>query len=100
MDSPNNGRWIIPLKKFSRLRVTNIYMIQDFCEEEWRKSRLEIDCAKGDGLNFIAPKGSRCNPFSSKSEGKAFCEHNHLCFKQYVLSKYHLGILDQSWNKD
>ena len=53
-------------------------MIQDFCEEEWRKSRLEIDCAKGDGLNFIAPKGSRCNPFSSKSEGNAFCEHNHL----------------------
>ena len=47
-------------------------LFQDFCADEWRLSRLEIDCAKGDGLNFIAPKGSRCNPFSSESEGTSF----------------------------
>ena len=44
-------------------------IFQDFCEDEWRRSRLEIDCSKGDGLNFIAPKGSMCNPFSSTNEG-------------------------------
>ncbi|KAL4229761.1 hypothetical protein ACF0H5_010152 [Mactra antiquata] len=47
--------------------------LQDFCDDEWRKSRLEIDCAKGDGLNFIAPRGSQCNPFSKQEESRLFC---------------------------
>lgn len=66
---------------------TLLPLFQDFCEEEWRKSRLEIDCAKGDGLNFIAPKGSRCNPFSSRSEGKyCVCCIRFVCSSKSILT--------------
>ncbi|XP_060578249.1 uncharacterized protein LOC132735325 isoform X2 [Ruditapes philippinarum] len=61
-----------PINGGFSFRTLNKLTNEDFCEEEWRKSRLEIDCAKGDGLNFIAPKGSQCNPFSSKSEVSRF----------------------------
>ncbi|XP_046559965.1 uncharacterized protein LOC124268948 [Haliotis rubra] len=44
-------------RTFSRL--TN----EDVCEDEWRRSQLEIECLSGDGLDFIAPTGSICNPF-------------------------------------
>ncbi|KAK7473858.1 hypothetical protein BaRGS_00034909, partial [Batillaria attramentaria] len=40
----------------------------DFCEDEWRRSHLEIECVRGDGLHFMAPSGSNCNPFLKKGD--------------------------------
>ncbi|CAG5132218.1 unnamed protein product [Candidula unifasciata] len=47
-------------------RLTN----EDFCEDEWRRSQLEIECVKGDGMDFIAPKDSNCNPFLKQGDCK------------------------------
>ncbi|CAG5120559.1 unnamed protein product, partial [Candidula unifasciata] len=47
-------------------RLTN----EDFCEEEWRRSRLDIECIKGDGMDFIAPRDSNCNPFLKQGDWK------------------------------
>ena len=63
---------------FSQTIAQMYFALQDFCEDEWRKSRLEIDCTKGDGLHFIAPKGSGCNPFSATSEGINTLTLNHI----------------------
>ncbi|KAL8594570.1 hypothetical protein ACOMHN_002125 [Nucella lapillus] len=40
-----------------------MWSVQDICEKEWRLSHLEIECVRGDGLHFMAPAGSTCNPF-------------------------------------
>ncbi|KAH9509980.1 hypothetical protein Btru_044781 [Bulinus truncatus] len=42
----------------------------DLCEEEWRRSTLEIECMKGDGMDFIAPVNSNCNPFLKSGHWK------------------------------
>ncbi|XP_059165005.1 uncharacterized protein LOC131947740 [Physella acuta] len=47
-------------------RLTN----EDFCENEWRRSFLEIECMKGDGMDFIAPTNSNCNPFLKAGDWK------------------------------
>nr|KAG5689715.1 hypothetical protein BaRGS_006396 [Batillaria attramentaria] len=44
---------------------------RDFCEDEWRRSHLEIECVRGDGLHFMAPSGSNCNPFLKKGDFKS-----------------------------
>ncbi|XP_021361309.1 uncharacterized protein LOC110455475 [Mizuhopecten yessoensis] len=61
-------------------RLTN----QDICETDWRRSKLEIECVKGDGLDFIAPKGSRCNPFLSHGEHKRLYCWAGWEFGQYI----------------
>ncbi|CAC5389344.1 unnamed protein product [Mytilus coruscus] len=50
----------------TKSRLTN----QDVCKDDWRRSKLEIECLKGDGMDFFAPKGSNCNPFLSQGEWK------------------------------
>ncbi|KAK3100068.1 hypothetical protein FSP39_014237 [Pinctada imbricata] len=45
-------------------RLTN----QDLCEGDWRMSRLEVECFNGDGMTFISPINSKCNPFSSEED--------------------------------
>ncbi|KAK6976149.1 hypothetical protein BgiMline_022559, partial [Biomphalaria glabrata] len=47
-------------------RLTN----EDLCEDEWRRSTLEIECMKGDGMDFIAPANSNCNPFLKSGDWK------------------------------
>ncbi|RUS83583.1 hypothetical protein EGW08_008637, partial [Elysia chlorotica] len=47
-------------------RLTN----EDYCEEEWRRSTLEIECMKSDGVEFRTPVNGKCNPFSKHSHLK------------------------------
>ncbi|XP_025086261.1 uncharacterized protein LOC112559332 isoform X2 [Pomacea canaliculata] len=48
-------------------RLTN----EDLCETEWRRSHLEVECVRGDGLHFMAPSGSNCNPFLKDGDFKS-----------------------------
>ncbi|ESO88458.1 hypothetical protein LOTGIDRAFT_165586 [Lottia gigantea] len=47
-------------------RLTN----EDHCESEWRRSTLEVECVVGDGLDFMSPVGSDCNPLIRKGHHK------------------------------
>ncbi|GFN91487.1 hypothetical protein PoB_001799300 [Plakobranchus ocellatus] len=47
-------------------RLTN----EDLCDEEWRKSTLEVECMKEDGMEFITPSFSNCNPFIKHGDVK------------------------------
>ncbi|KAL5011930.1 hypothetical protein ScPMuIL_010481 [Solemya velum] len=60
-------------------RLTN----EDFCEAEWRRSRLEVECIRGDGLDFIAPRGSQCNLFSEDRDVRRL----H-CWASWELGEY------------
>jgi hypothetical protein len=68
---------------------TNV--LQDVCENDWRRSKLEIECLKGDGMDFFAPKESNCNPFLSHGECKIY-NFNQKCERK--LNRIHRGKMD------
>ncbi|CAL1539621.1 unnamed protein product, partial [Lymnaea stagnalis] len=61
-------------------RLTN----EDLCEEEWRRSTLEVECIKGDGMDFIAPTDSNCNPFLKHGDWKRLTCWAGWTFGQFI----------------
>ncbi|CAI9725179.1 Hypothetical predicted protein [Octopus vulgaris] len=61
--SIKSEQFFCPVSGGFTYRTINRLINEDVCEHEWRRSRLEIECVKGDGLDFIAPRGSGCSPF-------------------------------------
>ncbi|KAL3881071.1 hypothetical protein ACJMK2_033266 [Sinanodonta woodiana] len=58
-----------PINGGFHFRTVHRLINEEICDD-WRISSLEIECIEGDGLHFIAPKGSSCNPFSVTEEKK------------------------------
>ncbi|XP_064636375.1 uncharacterized protein LOC135493212 isoform X2 [Lineus longissimus] len=48
---------------------------EDICPSEWRLSRVEIDCMKGEGMEFMFPD-TGCNPFWETETTRLFCYGN------------------------
>uniref|UniRef100_K1QSE4 Uncharacterized protein n=1 Tax=Magallana gigas TaxID=29159 RepID=K1QSE4_MAGGI len=59
--------YICPISGGFSLRVISGLTMKDTCENEWRNSSLEVECSKGEGISFIPPTKSSCNPFSNTS---------------------------------
>lgn len=59
--------YICPISGGFSLRVISGLTMKDTCENEWRNSSLEVECSKGEGIGFIPPTKSSCNPFSNTS---------------------------------
>ncbi|XP_076467600.1 uncharacterized protein LOC143298604 [Babylonia areolata] len=58
-----NRPYYCPIEGGFTFRTIRRLTHEDFCEKEWRRSHLEIECVRGDGLHFMAPANSKCNPF-------------------------------------
>ena len=56
-------------KKSEGCNGSNI--MQAYCEDSDRPSRLESECIKGEGLQFLFPEAG-CSPFPDKKECKYF----------------------------
>ncbi|XP_041359594.1 uncharacterized protein LOC121375935 [Gigantopelta aegis] len=77
--------YFCPISGGFTFRTTSRLTNEDFCEDDWRRSRLEVECISGDGLDFIAPKNSHCNPFLKQGDWKrlscwAGWENEHFIF--------------------
>ncbi|KAK6168340.1 hypothetical protein SNE40_020896 [Patella caerulea] len=60
-------------------RLTN----EDYCENEWRKSTLEVECIVGDGLDFMSPVNSNCNPLLRRGNHKRLS-----CWSSWKTNEY------------
>lgn len=83
--SVKSEQFFCPVSGGFTYRTINRLINEDVCEHEWRRSRLEIECVKGDGLDFIAPRGSGCNPFP---RGGQPLDNNIYHRKKFVKTRY------------